>query len=101
VVVQLGGPPYKSGNIPAAEAHGVGFGVRVLAADGGPDGGPSAWTWGQPAVTLGARQTVRHTVTLRAAADGAGDLTVTPGRYRVVASFGKQEAAPLDLRVLP
>jgi hypothetical protein len=101
VVVQLGGPPYRSGNIPAAETHGVGFGVRVVAADGGPPRGPSTWTWGQPAVTLGARQTLRHTVTIRAAADDAGEMTVTPGRYRVIASFGKQEAAPLDLNVRP
>lgn len=32
---------------------------------------------------------------------GPGLMGITPGRYRVIASFGKQEAAPLDLRVLP
>lgn len=101
VVVQLGGPPYKSGNISAAETHGIGFGVRVIAADSGPPRGPSTSTWGQPTITLGPRATLRHTVTLRATADGTGGMAVTPGRYRIVASFGKQEAAPLDLRVLP
>jgi hypothetical protein len=54
VVVLLGGPPYKSGNIPAAQTSGIGFGVRVLGADSATRGGPSAWTWGQPTVALGA-----------------------------------------------
>ncbi len=101
VVVQLGGPPYRSGQIPAAETQGVGFGVRVVSADEGPPRGPSTWTWGQPTVRVGARETLRFTVTLRATSDGAGEMAVAPGRYRVIASFGKQEAAPLELRVLP
>ena len=104
VVVQLGGPPYKSGQIPAAETHGIGFGVRVLATDsvGRAQGrGPSQWTWGQPTMALGARATLRHTFVVRVAAQPVGDLSVTPGWYRVIASFGRQEAAPVELRVLP
>jgi len=105
VVVQLGGPPYTSGNMPAAMTHGVGFGVRVVSVDNGPSRGPSQWTWGQQTMRLGARQTLQHTVTLGttgiASSSGSGLMGITPGRYRVIASFGKQEAAPLDLSVLP
>jgi hypothetical protein len=61
VVVHLGGPPYKSGQIPAAETSGIGFGVRVLRVDGATPSGPSEWTWGQPDITIGPRKTVRHT----------------------------------------
>jgi hypothetical protein len=105
VVVQLGGPPYTSGNMPAAKTHGVGFGVRVVSVDSGPPRGPSQWSWGQPAIRLGARQTLHYTVTLGTTGTeskpGSGLMGITPGHYRVIASFGKQEAAPLDLRVSP
>ena len=101
VVVQLGGPPYRSGNIPAAETSGIGFGVRVLGADSARQGGPSEWTWGQPTVALGARATLRHTFFIRVGAQSGAGLRVPPGTYRVVASFGRQEAAPAELRVLP
>ena len=105
VVIELGGPPYKSGQIPAAETEGIGFGVRVVSVDSGPPRGPSTWTWGQPRISFLARQTLTFTVTVGAAhgspPPGSGMRGVTPGRYRVVASFGKQEAAPLELRVDP
>jgi hypothetical protein len=101
VSVQLGGPPYKSGNIPAAETYGIGFGVRVLGADSATRGGPSEWTWGQPTVTLGSRATVRHTFVIQVGTQRAGGLSVTPGSYSVVTSFGRQEAAPIKLHVLP
>lgn len=101
VVVELGGPPYRSGNIPAAETSGIGFGVRVLGADSATQGGPSEWTWGQPTVALGARATVRHTFFIKVGAQSKPGLRVAPGTYRVVASFGRQEAAPAELRVLP
>jgi hypothetical protein len=101
VTVQLGGPPYKSGNIPAAETEGIGFGVRVLPADSATRGAPSEWTWGQPTVTLGARATLRHTFVVSVGAEPAGGLHVTPGTYRVVASFGRREAAPVTLHVRP
>lgn len=101
VVVELGGPPYKSGNIPAAETRGIGFGVRVVPADSTTHDAPSEWTWGQPTLRLGARATERHTFLVQVGATTAGGLHVTPGAYRVVASFGRQEAAPVALRVLP
>ncbi len=105
VVVRLGGPPYTGGQIPAAETEGIGFGVRLVSVDGGPPRGPSQWTWGQPTIRLGARQTLTYTVTIGAVRDpsppGSGMRGVTPGQYRVVASFGKHEAAPLELRVDP
>ena len=105
VVIHLGGPPYKSGQIPAAETEGIGFGVRLVSVDSGPSRGPSQWTWGQPSISFGAWQTMTYTVTIGATNDtpppGSGMRGVTPGWYRVVASFGKQEAAPLELRVDP
>src|SRR5688572_27455994 len=30
IVVELGGPPYKSGQIPAAQTIGIGYGLRVV-----------------------------------------------------------------------
>ena len=91
--------------MPAAMTHGVGLGVRVVSVDSGPSRGPSQWTWGQQTMRLGARQTRQHTVTLGTTGSeskpGSGLMGITPGQYRVIASFGKQEAAPLDLRVVP
>ncbi|HWR51919.1 MAG TPA: hypothetical protein VN428_12475 [Bryobacteraceae bacterium] len=99
VTVRLGGPPYKTGQIPAAETEGAGFGARVIALD--PDrGGPSSWTWGQPAIVLGARATLSHTFVFAAKPSGAsGSVLPDPGTYRVIASFGHREAAPLVVRV--
>ena len=69
VVIELGGPPYKSGQFPAAETEGIGFGLRLVSVNSGPPRGPSEWTWGQPRVSFGARQTLRYTVTIGAAND--------------------------------
>ena len=101
VVVELGGPPYKSGNISAAQTSGIGFGVRLLGADGATHGGPSEWTWGQPTMTLGPRATLRHTFIIKVGGKTSSGLNAIPGNYRVLASFGRQEAAPVELRVLP
>ena len=101
VVVQLGGPPYTSGNIPAAQTSGIGFGVRVLGADSATRGGPSEWMWGQPTVALGSRETLRHTFFIKVGTESAHGLSVRPGTYHVVASFGWQEATPIELHVLP
>jgi len=103
VRVELGGPPYTSGNIPASATHGMGFGVRVVSIGDDHPHGPSTWTWGQRTMTVGARATIQYTVTVRAvtAANARADMAVTPGQYQVFGSFGTQEAAPLDLRVLP
>lgn len=101
VVVQLGGPPYKSGQIPAAETSGIGFGVRVLADDITNGIGPSEWTSGQPTFTLGPHATERHTFVIQVRAQRASALSITPGLYHVVASFGRQEVAPIELHVLP
>lgn len=101
VVVQLGGPPYKSGQIPAAETSGIGFGVRVMADDNTNGVGPSEWTFGQPTFTLGPRATERHTFVIQVRAQRTSGLSVTPGSYHVIASFGRQEVAPIELHVLP
>ena len=101
VVVHLGGPPYKSGQIPTAETSGIGFGVRVLRVDGATPSGPNEWTWGQPDISIGPRETVRHTFVLRVASQRQSGLSITPGTYRVVASFGREEAAPIELHVRP
>jgi hypothetical protein len=101
VVVHLGGPPYISGQIPAAETSGIGFGVRVLRVDDATLIGPSSWTWGQPDVTIGPRETARHTFVIQIASQRQSGLSVTPGTYRVIGSFGREEAAPIELRVRP
>lgn len=101
VAVQLGGPPYKTGVIPAAETEGVGFGMRVLGADSATSRGPTEWTWGQPVVNLGARETLRHTFLLSVASTDTSVNRLKPGTYRIVTSFGRKEAAPIMLRVVP
>jgi hypothetical protein len=95
--VTLGGPPYHSGTIPAAETQGIGFGVRVLRSDSAGSGGPTAWTWGQPTFTFGPRETRRYTFVFAVGADTAaqGSVLPGPGTYRIIASFGRREAAPL------
>lgn len=101
VRVELGGPPYSSGNMPASATHGMGFGVRAVSIGDGH--GPSTWTWGQPTMMVGARATIQYAVTLRAvkASNTRATMGVPPGLYHVFGSFGTQEAVPLDLRVLP
>lgn len=101
VAVQLGGPPYKTGVIPAAETQGAGFGMRVLGADSATRRGPTEWTWGQPVINLGPRETLRHTFFLAVASTDTSVNRLKPGTYRIVPSFGRQEAAPLMLRVVP
>lgn len=101
VAVQLGGPPYKSGVIPAAETQGIGFGMRVLGADSTTSRGPTEWTWGQPTVNLGSRETLRHTFVLHVGGTDTSANRLRPGTYRIVTSFGRQEAAPVVLHVLP
>ncbi len=100
VTVRLGGPPYKTGQIPAAETEGAGFGARVIALDRPERGGPSSWTWGQPTIVLRARDSLSHTFIFAAVPSGAsGSVLPGPGTYRVIASFGHREAAPLVVRV--
>lgn len=100
VVVALGGPPYITGQIPAAETTGAGFGARVVRTVGGPAEGPSEWTWGQPTVSLAPHETLRHTFVFGVGTDGAqGPVLAGAGRYRVIASFGRREAAPLFVTV--
>ncbi len=98
VAVSLGGPPYRTGQIPAAETIGAGFGVRVLREDSGK--GPSGWTWGEPIITFGPRGSRRYTFTIPVVRDLNPRGLVLPGagRYRV-ASFGRQEAAPVIVTV--
>jgi hypothetical protein len=100
-VVTLGGPPYHFGTIPAAETQGIGFGVRVLRSDSAGSGGPTAWTWGQPTFTFGPWETRRHTFVFAVGTDPAaqGAVLPGPGTYRIIASFGRREAAPLLITV--
>jgi hypothetical protein len=101
VVVHLGGPPYKTGVIPAAETNGAGFGMRVLAADPAGPRGPTEWTWGQPDYTFGPRETLTHEFTLRLRASGPSESLLGPGRYSILASFGHKEAPIVSLVVQP
>ena len=101
VVVHLGGPPYKTGVIPAAETNGAGFGMRVLAGDSAGPRGPTEWTWGQSDYTFGPRETLTHEFTLRLRASGPDDKPLKPGRYSILASFGHKEAQIISLAVQP
>ena len=99
VIVELGGPPYISGQIPASETNGIGFGLRVLASEGQVHGGPALWTWGKPVFAFPPRGTLSHTFRLTARAVNSSGIAILPGRYRLVPSFGHQEGATLDLTV--
>ena len=99
IVVELGGPPYKSGQIPAAQTVGIGYGLRVLADAGQVHGGPALWTWGRPTFHFGPLETQSRTFRLVARAAQSTGTDIVPGRYRLVPSFGREEGMELALSV--
>jgi len=97
VFVDLGGPPYRLRSRPE-ESSGQGFGYRIERPDGSP-GGPGSRTFGHPIYSFDARETLRHTWTVRVNATGGYGLA--PGDYRVIGSFGKSGGAVARLTVRP
>jgi hypothetical protein len=99
VAVPLGGPPVRVGPT-AAQSSGISFGLRI---DGEPtpeNGFAALWsgTGGDP-VIFAPRQAI--VATFEQPLGTRGRLALRPGQYRLTGSFAQQEAAPVDLVVLP
>ena len=97
IVVPLGSGVMTQGAT-AAESQGVGFGLRVMRADGTP----VAMRFLPPsdtAVTLNAGATLRQQFHLDFGTQKP--VALPPGNYDVVGSLGRVEAPPIRLRVRP